>query len=174
MQTGYLMSKSKSKKKKKNEKKPDDGSKTISQNRRATHQYEILEKLECGIVLESSEVKSLREGKVSLNEAYVRVRDGELWLIGADIPEYPNANIYNHKPKRPRKLLVHSKQFKKLSDRAHEKGLTLVPLRIYFNARGLVKLMLGVGKGKKLHDKRQDLKNADVKKRIDKIMKGRS
>ena len=167
------MSKSKKSKKKK-DKKSDDGTRTISQNRRAKHRYEILEKLECGIVLQGSEVKSLRDGKISLEEAYVRVRDGELWLVGADIPEYAQANIWNHKPKRPRKLLVHAKQFRKLSDRAHEKGLTLIPLRIYINARGIIKLLIGVGKGKKLHDKREDLKRADTKKRIGKIMRGRS
>ncbi len=166
------MSKSKKSKNKK-DKAPDDGSRTIAQNRRANHKFEILEKLECGIVLQGSEVKSLRDGKISLEEAYVRVRDGELWLVGADIPEYAQANIWNHNPKRPRKLLVHAKQFRKLSDRAHEKGLTLVPLRIYINARGIIKLLIGVGKGKKLHDKREDLKRAETKKRIDKMMRGR-
>ena len=166
------MSKS-SKSKKKKGKSPDDGTRTLAQNRRAKHKFEILEKLECGMVLQGSEVKSLRDGKISLEEAYVRVRDGELWLIGADIPEYAQANIWNHKPKRPRKLLVHSQQFRKLSERAHEKGLTLVPLRVYLNARGIIKLMIGVGKGKKLHDKREDLKRADVKKRIGNMLRGR-
>ena len=148
-------------------------SRTIAENRRASHRFELLEKLECGIVLSGSEVKSLREGRISLDEAYVRVRADELWLVGADIPEYPQANMWNHLPKRPRKLLVHGQQLRKLSARAHEKGLTLIPLRIYFNSRGIVKLRIGVGKGKKLHDKREDLKRADNKRRLDRLMRGR-
>lgn len=151
----------------------DGQSRTISTNKRASHRYELLEQIECGIVLTGSEVKTLRDGKISLDEAYVRVRDGELWLVGADIPEYPQANIWNHAPKRSRKLLVHAQQMRKLTSRAMEKGLTLVPLRIYFNARGIVKLMVGVGRGKKLHDKRDVLKQADNKRRLDRIMRGR-
>ena len=145
----------------------------ISENRKARHRFEISEKLECGIMLVGSEVKSLRDGKLSLDESYVRVRDGELWLVGADIPEYRQATIWNHDPKRPRKLLVQAGQLKKLSARAHEKGLTLVPLRVYFNARGLVKVMIGVGRGRKLHDKRDAMKNAEVRRQIDRAMRGR-
>ena len=145
----------------------------ISENRRARHRFEILEQVECGIALVGSEVKSLREGKLSLDEAYVRFRAGELWLVGADIPEYRQATVWNHDPKRPRKLLVHSIQLKKLSVRANEKGFTLIPLRVYFNARGLIKVMVGVGRGKKLHDKRTALKNAEVKRQIDRAMRGR-
>ncbi len=145
----------------------------ISENRKARHRFEISEKLECGIMLLGSEVKSLRDGKLSLDEAYVRVKDGELWLVGADIPEYRQATVWNHAPKRPRKLLVQAGQLKKLTVRAQEKGLTIVPLRVYFNARGLVKVMIGVGQGKKLHDKRQAMKNAEVKRQIDRAMRGR-
>lgn len=161
---------------KKNKAKKDDSSgqgKTISQNRKATHRYEILEKLECGIVLVGSEVKSLRDGHLSLDEAYVRIREEEVWLIGADIPEYKQATIWNHERRRPRKLLVHAQQYRKLAARAFEKGLTLIPLRVYFNARGLVKVMVGVGKGKKLHDKRDSLKKADVNRQIDRAMRRR-
>ena len=151
-----------------------DGSKNIAENRKARHKFEILEKLECGIVLHGSEVKSLRDGKISLDEAYVRIRNKEIWLVGADIAEYRQANHWTHAPKRPRKLLVHAKQLDKLSARANEKGFTLVPLRIYLNARGIVKLMVGVCKGKKLFDKREDQKKKDVKRDIDRAMKARS
>ncbi len=164
--------KKKKAKKKKADKAAESGqTKNIAQNRKARHRFEILEKIECGIVLKGSEVKSLRDGKLSLEESYVRFRDNEIWLVGADIPEYKQATIWNHDPKRPRKLLVHSGQLKKLSIRAFEKGLTLVPLQVYFNARGIVKVMVGVGKGKKLHDKRDSLKKADVKRQIDRAMK---
>ena len=148
-------------------------SRNISENRKARHRYEVLEQIECGIVLIGSEVKSLRDGKISLDEAYVRLRDGALWLIGANIAEYKQASIWNHDPVRPRKLLVHRRQLDKLSGKAMEQGLTLVPLRIYFNARGLVKLNVGVCRGKKLHDKRESMKKADVKRQIDRAMRGR-
>jgi len=152
---------------------PPDQSRTISENRKARHRFEIIEQIEAGIVLMGSEVKSLREGNISLDEAYVRVRDGELWLVGADIAEYRQATVWNHAPKRPRKLLVHARQLRKLSARAHEKGLTLVPLRIYFNARGIVKLMVGVCRGKKLFDKRASKRDADVRRDLDRAMKTR-
>lgn len=164
---------SKKSKKKKKQDKPASQSMMIADNRRARHRFEILEQLECGIMLIGSEVKSIREGNISLNEAYVRVEDGELWLIGADIAEYRQASFWNHKPKRSRKLLVHRREFQKLSTKAFEKGLTLVPLKMYFNARGIVKLLVGVGRGKKLHDKRQSIKEADNKRRLDREMKSR-
>lgn len=146
----------------------------IAENRQARHHYEILEELECGVCLIGSEVKSLRDGKISLNEAYVRVSNEELWLIGADIAEYRQASFYNHLPKRQRKLLVRKRQFEKLSRQVQEKGLSLIPIRIYFNARGLVKLIVGVGRGKKLHDKRETLKKADVQRQISREMRARS
>ena len=151
----------------------DDQSKTITENRRARHRFEILEQIECGIVLLGSEVKSLRDGKISLDEAYVRLQDGDLWLVGADIAEYKQATMWNHAPRRPRKLLVHKRQLLKLKQRAFEKGMTLVPLRVYFNARGIVKLQVGVCRGKKLHDKRESMKSADVKRQIDRAMRSR-
>lgn len=138
----------------------------ISENRKARHRFEILEQLECGLILVGSEVKSLREGKVSLDEAYVRLRDGALWLVGADIPEYKQATIWNHDPKRPRKILVHANQGRKLSGRISEKGLTLIPLAMYFNERGIAKVAIGVCRGKKLFDKRQTLRDADAKRQI--------
>ena len=166
-------SKQKNKAKGGNDNQGSGQSRTITENRRATHRFELQEQIECGIVLFGSEVKSLRDGKISLDEAYVRVRQHELWLIGADIPEYPQANMWNHLPKRPRKLLVHARQLRKLSVRAMEKGLTLIPLRMYFNDRGIIKLMVGVGKGKKTYDKREALKNADNKRRMDRMMRNR-
>lgn len=165
------MAKNKDKPKKKQV--PESGEKRISENRKAKFRFEILESIECGLVLVGSEVKSLRDGKVSLEEAYGRIRSGELWLIGCDIAEYRQASIWNHDPRRPRKLLVHHRQLRKISERSKERGLTLVPLKIYFNERGLVKVQLGVCRGKKLHDKRESLKTADVKRRLDRVMRGR-
>jgi SsrA-binding protein len=147
--------------------------KLISENRKARHQYELLDTLECGIMLTGSEVKTLRSGKLSLEEAYARVKDDALWLIGADIPEYPQATIFNHKPKRPRKLLVHKVEFRKFAQRAKEKGLTLVPLKFYFNERGIAKVLLGLGRGRKLHDKREVLKKADAKRDISRALRGK-
>lgn len=143
----------------------------ISENRKARHRYEVLEKIECGVVLLGSEVKSLRDHKVSIDEAYARVRDGELWLVGADIAEYKQATLWNHEPKRVRKLLVQKRQLAKLSGRTTEKGLTLVPLRIYFSPRGLVKVQIGVCRGKKLHDKRETLKANEARRSIDREMR---
>lgn len=165
--------------KKKNKKKADKRAATgdqrhvICENRKARHRFEILEQFECGVMLIGSEVKSLREGNISLNEAYVRVEKKELWLIGADIAEYRQASFWNHKPKRARKLLVHRRELDKLSVKAFEKGLTLVPLRMYFNSRGIVKVIVAVCRGKHLHDKRQALKDADNKRRLNQEMRER-
>jgi SsrA-binding protein len=139
---------------------------TISENRKARHRYEVFEQLECGIVLVGSEVKSLREGKVSLDEAYVRFRDGDLWLVGSDIPEYRQATLWNHEPKRSRKLLTHANQLRKLAGRIKERGLTLIPLAMYFNERGIAKVNIGVCRGKKLHDKRQTLRDNEARRQI--------
>ena len=117
--------------------------------------------MECGLALAGSEVKSLRAGHISLEEAYGRVREGEIWLIGCDIPEYPQATIWNHEPKRPRKMLIHRREMRKFANQAHEKGLTLVPLKLYFNERGVAKVLLGLCRGKQLHDKREAMKKAD-------------
>ena len=163
--------KNKTKKKIANRKKSGDASKKITENRKARHKYEVLQQVECGVVLIGSEVKSLREGNISLNEAYVRIEKGELWLIGADIAEYRQASFWNHKPTRSRKLLVHKKEFDKLSGKTFAQGMTLVPLSMYFNARGLVKVLVGVCKGKKTHDKRESNKTADAKREMDRQMK---
>ena len=169
------MAKKKNKKKKADKKSAaGDQSKTISENRKARHRFEILQQIECGVMLIGSEVKSLREGNVSLNEAYVRVEKKELWLIGADIAEYRQASFWNHKPKRARKLLVHKRELEKLSAKAFEKGLTLVPLRLYFNSRGIVKVVVAVCRGKNVHDKRQTMKDADNKRRLSREMRERN
>jgi len=143
----------------------------VADNRKANHKYEIFEKIECGIVLHGSEVKSLRDGKLSLNEAYAHTRDGELWLVGADIGLYAQANSMNHVPLRVRKLLVHKRDLLKLEAKTNEKGLSLVPLRIYFNERGIAKVLLGIGKGKQMHDKREDLKKRDTDRDIQREMR---
>ena len=168
------MAAQKKNKKKTDKKNADDQSQVICENRKARHKYEILQQVECGVMLIGSEVKSLREGQISLNEAYVRLENRELWLIGADIAEYRQASFWNHKPKRSRKLLVHRRELDKLSTNAFEKGLTLIPLRMYFNARGIVKVMVAVGRGKNLHDKRQTLKDADNKRRLSREIRDRS
>ena len=143
----------------------------VSENRKARHRFEIVDTLECGIQLTGSEVKSLRDGKLSLDEAYARVKEGEVWLVGADIAEYPQATLWNHAPKRPRKLLMRGEERRKFAGQAHEKGLTLVPLKVYFNARGLAKVLIGLCRGKKLHDKRETMKAADSKREIDRAMR---
>lgn len=145
----------------------------IAENRKARQKYDVLETLECGIALVGSEVKSLRQGKLSLDESYGRVRGGEVWLVGADIPEYTEANRWNHEPRRPRKLLVHKSEVRKFANKAHEKGLTLVPLKVYFNERGIAKLLLGLCRGRKLHDKRELLKKRDVQRDLERAMRRR-
>jgi SsrA-binding protein len=141
----------------------DPNDKAITQNRKARHNYLVLDTLECGIMLVGSEVKSLRNGKVSLDEAYARIKDDEVWLIGCDIAEYVEANRFNHQPKRPRKLLMHRREVKRFAHRAYEKGLTLVPLEMHFR-RGLAKVVLGICRGKQKQDKRQAMKTAEVKR----------
>ena len=146
---------------------------SVAENRKARHRYEILDSVECGMMLMGSEVKSMREGKLSLDEAYIRVKDKELWLIGADVAHYKNAGMWNHDPRRPRKLLVHAREFDKFAGRAHERGLTLVPLRVYFNDRGIAKCVMGLVKGKKLHDKREALKKRDADRGLQRAMRRR-
>jgi SsrA-binding protein len=157
---------------KKAEKREHENDRLVAQNRRARFEYEILDTLECGIVLVGSEVKSMRKGEMSLEEAYARIRDGEVWLIGCDIPEYKWSNQLNHVPKRPRKLLMHKREVKRFAARAGEKGLTLVPLKVYFT-EGRAKVLLGIGRGKQLHDKRHSIKEKGMKRDIDRAMRRR-
>lgn len=147
-----------------------DNERSISQNRRARFEYEVLDTLECGIVLFGSEVKSLRGGKMSLEEAFGRVKDEELWLMNCEIPEYKEASLLNHQPKRPRKLLLHRREVHKFAARASEQGLTLIPLKFYFS-KGRVKVLMGLCKGKKKHDKRETIKKRDSQRDIGRAMR---
>jgi SsrA-binding protein len=140
--------------------KNDPNSQTVCRNRRARYEYDILDELQCGIVLTGSEVKSIRNSKISIEEAYARIRDGELWLVGADIAVYPQATVMNHEPKRTRKLLIRKPELRKVAESAAQKGLTLVPLAVFFS-RGIVKVTVAVAKGRQLHDKRQALKRKE-------------
>ena len=163
-----------SKKKGKTTKPKDDpNQRLVVDNRKAKHKYQILETLECGIVLVGSEVKSVRAGRVSLDESYGRVRQGELWLVGINISEYAQASLMNHDPTRVRKLLVHRREIKKFANLAKEKGLTLVPLKMYFK-EGRAKVLMGLCRGKKLHDKRESLKKADSQRQIARAMRARN
>jgi SsrA-binding protein len=150
-----------------------DEVKIIARNRRAFHEYEIGDRLECGVVLVGTEVKSLRDGHCNLEEAYAKLDGGELWLLGSEIPEYAMGNRLNHKPKRPRKLLVHRREIAKFAGKASQRGFTLVPLSIYFR-RGLAKVEIAVARGKQLHDKRDALKTADAKREMDRAMSRKS
>lgn len=156
---------------KKNDDKEDD-IKVVCRNKRAFHDYMILDTLECGIVLTGTEVKSLRAGSASLEDAYARIDEGELWLIGSDVPEYAMGNRMNHKPKRPRKLLLHRRELAKFAGKASQRGYTLVPLRLYFK-HGLAKVEVAVAQGKQKHDKREDLKKADAQREIKRAMSQR-
>jgi SsrA-binding protein len=149
----------------------EDGIQNICRNKRAFHEYHIVEKLECGIVLCGTEVKSLREGHGGLEDAYAKIDGGEVWLIGSDIPEYSMGNRLNHKPKRPRKLLLHRREIHKFAGKATDRGLTLVPLRMYFK-QGRAKVELAVARGKQLHDKRESAKKADAQREIRKAVRG--
>ena len=150
----------------------DAGIKVVARNRRARHDYDLLEKVEAGLVLTGTEVKSLRNGKASLEDAYAEVDRGEVWLLGCDIPEYVQANRMNHVPKRPRKLLLHRREINKLGIKAGEKGLTLVPLSLYFK-KGIAKVELCIARGRKTFDKREALKQQEAKRDIDRAMRRR-
>ncbi len=134
-------------------------------NRRARHEYHILDSVEAGLALTGTEVKSIRAGGVSMSEAYARFRDGEAWLMGMHVPPYKQGSFSNVDPNRPRKLLLHKEQIADLQARVEEKGLTIVPLRMYFT-RGKVKVQLGLARGKKLWDKREDVAKRDVEREI--------
>jgi SsrA-binding protein len=151
----------------------DDSIRVIARNRRARHEFDLLESVEAGVVLTGTEVKSLRNGKASLEEAYAGVDQGEVWLYGCDIPEYLQANRMNHKAKRPRKLLLHRREIDKLLAKASQRGLTLVPLKLYFKD-GLAKVELSVARGRKMHDKREALRRDDAKREMDRGMRRRS
>jgi SsrA-binding protein len=150
----------------------DSGIKVVARNRRARHEFELLEKVEAGLVLTGTEVKSLRNGKANLEDAYAEVDRGEVWLLGCDIPEYVQANRMNHAPKRPRKLLLHRREIHKLGIKSAEKGLTLVPLSVYFK-KGIAKVELCIARGRKTFDKREALKKQEAKRDMDRALRRR-
>jgi SsrA-binding protein len=143
----------------------DEDVRVVCRNKRAFHNYEILDQLECGLMLCGTEVKSLRDNLASLDDAFARVEGGEVWLLGAEIPEYAMGNRLNHKPKRRRKLLLHRREIARFAGEASQRGLTLVPLQIYFR-NGLAKVELAVAKGKQAHDKREAKKKAEAQREI--------
>ncbi len=148
--------------------------KTVAENRRARYDYYIDDKFEAGIALTGTEVKSLRFGEGSIAESYAEVKDGaEIWLINANIPEFSHGNRYNHEPKRPRKLLLNAREIDKLHGAVARQGMTLVPLSIYFNARGRAKVELALAKGKKAPDKRATEKERDWKREQGRLMRDR-
>jgi SsrA-binding protein len=154
-------------------KKKDDANKVVAENRKARYSYAIEDTLEAGLMLKGSEVKSLRTGKATIGESYAFSKDGELFLVNAYIPEYTQANRFGHEPKRTRKLLVHKAQATKLSAAIQREGMTLIPLRLYFNAKGIAKIELGVAKGKKTHDKRETEKARDWQRDKARLMRAK-
>ena len=150
-----------------------EGGKGGADNRRARHEYEILQNFEAGIELRGSEVKSLREGRTNLAEAYAAMKDGELFLINSNIPEYREANRFNHEPKRPRKLLLHKKEINRLAAGVLKEGLTIIPLKLYFNGRGRAKVDVALARGKKLHDKRQTERERDWNREKSRLLRDR-
>jgi SsrA-binding protein len=150
-----------------------DTIKMVCRNRRASHEYDLLDRIECGVVLVGTEVKSLRDGHASLDEAYAKLDGGELWLVGSEIPEYAMGNRLNHKPKRTRKLLLHRREINKFAGRASQQGFTLVPTALYFK-NGRAKVEIAVAKGKALHDKRESLKKKDAEREMKQAVKERT
>ena len=153
--------------------KPQPKFKVVADNRKARFNYEIGETFEAGIVLTGSEVKSLRAGKATIAEAYADARGGEIWLINANIPEYLQAHRFNHAPKRARKLLLHQRQINRLAGAVEREGMTIVPLKLYFNDKGRAKLEIALARGKKLHDKRETEKKRDWNREKGRLLRAR-
>ena len=151
--------------------KRDDGTTLIAENRKARHEYFITDSWEAGIMLLGSEVKSLRVGQTNIAESYASVEEGGLWLINSYIAEYKGAALFQHDPRRKRKLLLHLSELNKLKLAIERKGMTIVPLEMYFNAKGIAKLKLGLAEGKKLHDKRETEKKRDWDREKSRIMR---
>ncbi len=147
--------------------------KSIAVNRKARHDYHILETFEAGIVLQGTEVKSIRAGRINLKDSYGTIREGELFLEGVHISPYESGNQFNHEPERLRKLLVHKRELRKLIGKTREKGLSLVPLKVYLNDRGIVKVEMALAQGKKRFDKRQDLAKKDAQRDMERAFKER-
>ena len=144
-----------------NQKKADPNNKTVAENRKARFSYEVLDTFETGLVLTGTEVKSLRQGQANIQDSYASVEGGEIWLINSYLPEYLQANRFNHEPRRRRKLLLNKREMSRLAQSVEREGMTMVPLKIYFNDQGRAKLLLAIAKGKKLHDKRESEKQRD-------------
>ena len=152
--------------------KADDGLKVLARNRRALHDYAIEERLEAGVALTGSEVKSLRDQRATIGDGFVVLRRGEAWLVNVQIQEYPYAHQQNHEPMRERRLLLHRRELDKLDTRVNQRGYSLVPLSIYLKS-GRIKVELGLGRGKKHYEKRESLKEAEAKREIDRAMNRR-
>lgn len=150
-----------------------DKQKIVADNRRAKFDYAIEDKFEAGLQLQGTEVKALRAGEGSIGESYAEIRDGQCWLVNANIPEFSHGNRNNHEPKRPRKLLLHQREISKLLGAVERKGMTLVPLSIYFNSRGRAKVELALAKGRQAQDKRQYIKDRDWQRDKARIMRER-
>lgn len=153
--------------------KKESTKKVVAENRRARFDYFIEDTLEAGLMLTGTEVKALREGKANIAESYASPEEDAIWLINANIPEYSAGNRQNHEPKRKRKLLLHKKEIARLSQAVERKGYTLIPLRLYFNDRGMAKLELGLGQGKKSHDKRDTIKDRDWSRQKQRLLRER-
>lgn len=151
-----------------------DKQKSVAENRRARYDYFVEDKFEAGLALHGTEVKALRAGHATIAESYAEVRDGEVWLVNANIPEFSHGNRNNHEPKRPRKLLLHTREVNKLFGAVERKGMTLVPLSIYFNSTGRAKVELALARGKQTHDKRQTSKDRDWKRDKARVMREQS
>lgn len=149
-----------------------DGKKIVARNRKALHEYQVVDTWEAGVVLTGPEVKSIRAGKVSLAEAFARIDNGEAWIYGMHISPYDPASVWNTDPVRPRKLLLHAREIRRLIGATREKGYTLVPLDLYFR-KGLAKVTLALARGKKLHDKREDVKRRAAEREIERAIKDR-
>ena len=153
--------------------KADPNNKTVAENRKARFSYEVLDTIEAGLVLTGTEVKSLRQGQANIQEAYASLEGGEFWLINSYLPEYLQANRFNHEPRRRRKLLVSKRERARLAQSVEREGMTMVPLKIYFNDRGRAKLLLAIARGKKLHDKRETEKKRDWGREKGRLMRAR-
>ena len=145
----------------------------VAQNRRARFDYHVEDKFEAGLALQGTEVKALRAGEATIAESYAEIRDGEVWLVNANIPEYSHGNRLNHQPRRPRKLLLKTREINKLFGAVEKKGMTLVPLSVYFNKTGRAKVELALAKGKQAHDKRASVKDRDWKRDKARLMRDR-
>ena len=154
-------------------KKDDPNNKTVAENRKARFSYEVVETYEAGLALTGTEVKSLRLGQANIQESYASVEGGEIWLINSYLPEYLQGNRFNHEPRRRRKLLLNKKEMAKLAQAVEREGMTMVPLKIYFNDRGRAKLLLAIARGKKLHDKRETEKKRDWAREKGRLLKER-